>query len=555
MVREPDSEAQGPASETDVRRRGERREPSTLCKLLLVVANGDLALVRVNHGSSVVFGRKFPSDFSLDSASVSRQHARFTFDDQGLLIEDLDSLNGTRVRGERISSTRLAAGDVVEIGDARLLFFEPATPWVDFEVLTYDELVETLDHESRAGQPMALALFGAPGSDPFASGWFMHLFAALRRDDRVALYGPGALLVLTTPADEDSALELPRAVLGVVKKGVGLRVGVATSRRARSAHELLGLAVQANAEASQQEPLRVAGEASAQDIPACIGSSASMSATIELAKRVAAFDVPVLINGEPGSGMLVVARLIHEQSPRKRKPLVVISGAAPLSQLHEAVARAAGSTLLIDEIGDLAPDAQAALETVLDSKGELRLIATTRQPLELADARGFSPALWQVLRTAAIEVPPLRERQGDVELLSDAFLRELAQRLRIKRGLTENARHCLRRYPWPGNVRQLRNVLERAALVSRAGSIELGDLPRSLQRLSGVPLTLPPPPSDDPERPRKNSLALRERLREFESSLIREALERAQGSRAKAAELLGIPLRTLNHKMKQLGIK
>ncbi len=558
MVREPDSEAQGPASETDVRRRGERRRPATPCKLLLVVAKGDLALVRVNQGMSVVFGRRFPSDFSLDSSSVSRQHARFSFDDEGLLLEDLNSLNGTRVAGQRVSTARLSPGDVVEIGEARLLVFEPPPTDFELEILTYDELLESLVQESREGRSLALSLFSTPIGASVVTSWLPLLAAALRPSDRIALYAPNSLLVLTADDDEAAALTLPRSVLAVVDAELGLRVGMALSSSARSADELLSKVVRACAQATEQAPLRVA--AAGQDesaIAACAGTSEAMQATIELARRVAAFDVPALIVGEPGTGKLVLGRLIHEQSPRKRKPLVVLSGSSSVPELQAAAERAAGGSMLVDEIFDLVPEAQAELVSLLGAgSGKLRLIATSHHAqYELADEHRFNGALWNALRGALIELPPLRQRQGDVELLSDVFLRELSEHSKRKRSLSANARQCLRRYPWPGNVRQLCNVIERAALVCRGGTIELDDLPRSLQRLSGVPLTLPPPPSGESDMPRKNSLALRERLREFEAALIREALGRAQGGRSKAAELLGIPLRTLNHKMKQLGIK
>jgi transcriptional regulator with GAF, ATPase, and Fis domain len=236
-----------------------------------------------------------------------------------------------------------------------------------------------------------------------------------------------------------------------------------------------------------------------------IGDSAAMRAVFDLIARVAAHDVPVLIEGETGTGKELVARALHEQSPRASRPFLAVNCAAVPANLLEselfghkkgsfthAIAdrpghfvSADGGTLFLDEIGDMPLEMQAKLLRVLET-GEVRPVgssqsvkvdvrtvaATNRELAALVAERRFREDLFYRLNVVRIALPPLRERAGDVALLLDHFL----GRFRAPEvALVPDAREALERYRWPGNVRQLENEIRRAAALAR-GSIELADL-------------------------------------------------------------------------------
>jgi DNA-binding NtrC family response regulator len=186
---------------------------------------------------------------------------------------------------------------------------------------------------------------------------------------------------------------------------------------------------------------------------------------------------------------------------------------------------------------------------------DVRVLAATHRDLELMVTAGdFRQDLLYRLNAVVIEVPALRDRPDDIDALTDAFLLEFTRSTKVKRGISTDARRFLRGYRWPGNVRELKNVIERAAALSRSEVIEPSDLPRSVHIPMPGPAAGSAPPSSSGASDVPN-LRFKDRLREFEAELIRQALERAEGNRAKTADLLGLPLRTLNHKMKSLGIK
>ncbi|HLK35382.1 MAG TPA: sigma 54-interacting transcriptional regulator [Polyangiaceae bacterium] len=298
------------------------------------------------------------------------------------------------------------------------------------------------------------------------------------------------------------------------------------------------------------------------------------------AARAAAADVPVLVLGETGVGKELVARAIHRESPRRDRPWVAINCAAiPAALLestlfgHERGAftgahakgigvfeRAHGGVLFLDEIGDLGSGAQVALLRAIETRRitrvgssvevpvDVRIVSATHCDLSTMVEEGtFRRDLYYRLNGVALEVPPLRERQDEIEPLARQFLTQASAEWRVPlRELTPEAVEGLRRCPWPGNVRQLRYAVERAALLARHDAIGAEDFRDYLSVDGGTPSTLvPSPPFVD--------LALRSQLQRYERSLIEEALRRGGGSRLAAAKLLRIPLRTLFRKMRALG--
>jgi len=307
-----------------------------------------------------------------------------------------------------------------------------------------------------------------------------------------------------------------------------------------------------------------------------IGESGRMQEVLALAKRVAPSNATVLIRGESGTGKELIARAIHFNSPRAGGPLVTLNCAALPEQLleselfgHEkgaftgAVAQrkgrfeqADGGSIFLDEIGDLSPSLQVKLLRVLQERqfervggnktisANVRVMAATHRDLEQAMREGtFRDDLYYRLNVVTIQIPPLRERREDIPLLLDHFLRKFAEKNRRDvTGLTAAARDALLKYDYPGNVRELENIVERAILLCRGRVIDLEDLPATVrpgQRSAGEPL-----PKDLPGV-----------LADIERQAIESALERSGGVQTQAAEALGISERVLRYKMKKYGLE
>jgi DNA-binding NtrC family response regulator len=304
-----------------------------------------------------------------------------------------------------------------------------------------------------------------------------------------------------------------------------------------------------------------------------VGASAPMLAVWKIIGRAAASDAPVLVVGETGTGKELVARAIHEHSPRARHPFVAVNLAALAPTLleselmgHErgaftgAATRRAGrielagaGTLFLDEIGDLDPALQTKLLRVLqDGRYErvggtqtltagARVIAATNKPVRPSD-RGTTlrEDLYYRLAVIEIEVPPLRLRRSDIPLLiTHALARTKA------RAVSEDAMACLVAYGWPGNVRELFHVIERAAVMCSAEVIDVGDLPAAVTNAATTD-TGPFASLDD--------LPLRDAVAALEKHMIVRALRRSGGNRAEAARLLGIARPQLYTKMEDHGL-
>jgi DNA-binding NtrC family response regulator len=307
-----------------------------------------------------------------------------------------------------------------------------------------------------------------------------------------------------------------------------------------------------------------------------------MKQLYEEVARAAPTELPVLVLGETGVGKEHVARAIHRESARKDGPFVVVNCAAIATPLlestlfgHErgaftgAVARgigvferAHGGSLFLDEIGDLALNAQSALlraiETLrisrlgssLEIPVDVRIVAATHCDLEcmIAD-RTFRQDLFYRLSGVTLKVPPLRERCDEIEALATLFLAGANRQWGASvHAFTPEAMDVLRSANWPGNVRQLRHAVERAALLARGERIHASDWSESVEGRPAQPAAVRPsaPPIAD--------LALRQQLRRYERTLIEEALRQAGGSRQYAAKLLRIPLRTLFRRIRTSGI-
>ena len=311
-----------------------------------------------------------------------------------------------------------------------------------------------------------------------------------------------------------------------------------------------------------------------EDLP-LVGRTPAMQALYRLVARVMNTTLPVLVTGESGSGKSLIAKAIHDFSDRRSLPFLVVSAAdlAGVEGPASVVGRARGGTILIDEVGDLDADAQGRVVRMLDGFGDTapRIIATSRGDLmSQMEAGQFRDDLFYRLSGVTISVPPLRDRVEDIPLLADHFLTRAERDGFPLRRLSVPAQELARSYSWPGNVRQLDNVVRRLVVTSPEEEISRADLEMVLssqpaveargqagesERLSasverhlrryfdlhgGV---LPPP-------------GLYQRiLRELERPLIEISLDATGGNQAKCADLLGINRNTLRKKITDLDIR
>ena len=304
-----------------------------------------------------------------------------------------------------------------------------------------------------------------------------------------------------------------------------------------------------------------------------IGESGQMQEVLSLVRRVAPSDATVLIRGESGTGKELIAKAIHFASPRASGPLVKVNCAALPETLieselfgHEkgaftgaASARkgrfelADGGSLFLDEVGDLPLHVQVKLLRVLQEREfervgssrpitvNVRLLTATHRDLEALVREGrFRDDLYYRINVITIALPPLRERREDLSLLIDHFLKTSAEKNdKTIRGVSREAREALLRYDYPGNVRELENLIERAVVLSRDEVIGLADLPLSLQ--------------DAPQEPGTGA-GIVAAVEGLERRMIREALAQANGVQTRAAELLGISERVLRYKLNKYGL-
>ena len=305
-----------------------------------------------------------------------------------------------------------------------------------------------------------------------------------------------------------------------------------------------------------------------------IGSSAPMVALWDLIVHVAPTEATVLINGESGTGKELVASALHHKSLRSGGPFVKVNCAALAETLleselfgHERGAftgadrrregrfvQAHGGTLFLDEIGETSPAMQAKLLRVLQEhelqrvggqetiRVDVRIIVATNRDLEEEVAAGrFREDLYYRLNVVELEVPPLRDRHGDIPLLATYFLRRFADKNnRAVSGITPECMDILNRYPWPGNVRELEHCIERGVILMRGDYLDVNALPLAVQRWAGA---------NEPRETGEPST-----LKEAEKALILKTLEETGGNRSEAARRLQITRKTLLNKLKSYGI-
>jgi two-component system, NtrC family, response regulator HydG len=435
------------------------------------------------------------------------------------------------------------------------------------------ELLGDAGHTVRPAEhaPAALAALEGDPADLVISDLSMPAMNGLALLEEVRARFPATLFVmLTAHGDERVAVQaLKLGAWDYLPKPFDNDEILALAERAR---EVLAL---------RAENRRLRDELSGL-VPGMVAEAPEMREVLRVVERVAPTDVTVLVTGESGTGKEVIARALHDRSPRARGPMVALNCSALPSELIESelfghvrgaftgadrdregkVAAAHGGTLFMDEIGDLAPAAQAKLLRALEERRitpvgstraldvDVRIVAATNRPLDrLVAAGAFREDLFFRIGVVQLELPPLRDRRSDIPRLATHFIAHFAERhRRPPLPLAEAARRALLAYDWPGNVRELRNTIERALVLADGDVIDLVDLPPAITHA-----TTPLRPGDAALAGLSFAEARDRVLHAFERSFLAAALERHGGNVSATARSLGVHRQSLQKMLKRLG--
>jgi two-component system response regulator AtoC len=547
----------------------------------------------------ILIGRGTEADLAIHEPAASRRHATLTVAEGQVQLTDLGSMNGTYVNGERLVGQRpLLAGDTITIGAAMMILYLPpgAAPgrqFTDAPTLRR-KLQEELERArlfDRALSVVALQFLASVDRDSVAR----RVDGGLRSVDATGWLSATELVAVLPEVDEDDAAETTRRLLGAVNVlGLEARGGFAVYPTSACDSDALLAAARGAARGASRGDVADPDAAARVEIgdrrvvvadPATVG-------LMDLIRRLARTDLPVLVQGETGVGKENAAYALHWWSARQAAPFVAVNCATFTETLVESelfgsekgafsgavtsrpglLESAAGGTIFFDEIGELPRALQPKLLRVLETKRAMRVggtkereldvrvvAATNRNLREEVKAGRFREDLLFRLNAATVVLPPLRNRPREIAVLARTFLGDACRRLAVTgKSFSGPSLHALTSYPWPGNVRELKNVVEYLAATSAEDLIDESAVRARLAVLEPEPL--PSAPEEPPPAPvRRNTPAtfapIADEVRELERRRMTEALEASGWVQTRAAELIGMPLRTFQQKAKQYGLK
>jgi DNA-binding NtrC family response regulator len=570
--------------------------------VLLVLAPGGIRSFELSRTGVSTVGRAPTSDVVIEHSSVSRNHAQLTPGPDGTRIRDLGSRNGTRVNGKRLGDAPVVVrvGDQISFGDiaaqiqlVRRLPTERLAQW-----LPPDEFDRALFVEAERALRFGLSLGFVRidvGADAATNGELRPLMGqGLRLIDVVTARTSTRFDVMLPGCDKMAAVEIAQRIHEMlVARGLSVKLGVAAYPGDAPSAESLPLAAQL-ALHGVDEGVGVAQEAARMlqiGRHEVVVAEPEMVRLFALVERAADSAMPVLIHGETGTGKEIVAEALHALGSRSNGPLVRINCAAVPENLleselfgHErgafsgAVATKPGlieqadrGTLFLDEIAEMSPSLQAKLLRVLedhtvrrvgavsDKRVDIRLVAASHRDLTQQVARGlFRQDLLYRLNSLHLRVPPLRQRRREILLLAERFVAQAAKETnRPQLTLSPGAASALISYDWPGNIRELRNVMRQAVMLAETDVIDGAHLPEEL-RWSAPPeqgehMEQIPDETGRIELPQAN-VSIKTAVEQLEKSMIMNALREHQGNQTRAAALLGISRQALKVKMEKYGI-
>jgi two-component system response regulator AtoC len=568
---------------------------------LLVFEGPSSTAVNLPLDGDVVIGRDPGVQVPLLDKAISRAHARISMFGGRAEIVDLGSHNGTKVNGERIVGARpLLSGDVVTILGVTLVFHSSSRTRSRRQLLVLDGFRQRVDDEidrvARNRRPFGLAAIALVPPNPDAAPLMFDPIAlarvvepALRRIDVIALAGV-ELLVLMPEVDVAAAREIARGVLELLRAGAPeARGGVALAPVDGNDFESLLIGSRAARDGAGPGEVKLASETyrvielDGRDL---IVADPAMIGMLALLERLSKAELAVLICGETGTGKELAATVLHRWSARAGRLVVLNCAALPdglaESELfgHEkgaftgAVAQqigileqSDGGTVFLDEIGELSLAIQAKLLRALETKritrvggqGEhpidLRIVAATHRDLaEEVKAGRFRQDLLFRIGGATVWIPPLRDRRREIPILAQRFLADVCRRAdRDAMAISVEAMQLLLDFPWPGNIRQLHNVMEFVAAAHDEPTVaawhlvdRLGGEGRVRSVSANMAVALPPRDEFGP---------IEDEIRELERTRMAQALVAADDNQTAAAELIKMPLRTFQAKAKVYGLR
>lgn len=496
---------------------------------------------------SVSLGSARDNDVVIDEPGVAKKHLALQLD-PGIAISVLDGDSGILGKSgvERSLSAgaqiRAELGDKLRAGSVEISFLPAESAEEQRRVWSRAYFEAKLQRAPRHG------VLRVRGEERVEAA----LLEAVDESEVVALLAPGEWAVLV--AGDERARAIARA----------------------ASPKEMGYADAASADRLKQAGERLAPvSAGTGGAVAVIAHDPAMRELLALVEQIAASTTHVLILGETGAGKDVIAQMIHDRSDRALAPLVRVNCVELADSFFDGeadgAAKALGGTLLLDEVGGLSLRAQLGLGHLLErwsARGDVRVIATSNHDLRGDVKRGaFRKDLYFRLARVAMTVPPLRERSGEIVLLAEQFIVAATEQLRRpkKPRLSREAEAALLAHRWPGNIRELKNVIERAMLVCVGDAVKLEHLPREV--LEGEELDEPSLSSgsmSSPSLPAQNAApqiegeeakpgSLRDEMASLERRRILEALDKYP-TQTEAAKALDIPLRTFLNRLDALGI-
>jgi two-component system, NtrC family, response regulator AtoC len=526
-----------------------------------------LAIHILPETGSVTIGRGEDNVIQIDDESISRRHAVLHVGPV-MTIEDLGSSNGTKFRDLAIEPHEpheIGVNELVTLGSLTLIIQGRFTPPQTNRIATHDYFQARLEEECaraerNAAEFSVIGIKVSPGAPETQVA--EALMTTLRQSDVLAQQGERAYELLLVDSTRSGAELVAQRLLGCLQvlDTKATYVVVQYPDDSRSAYELM---------------TRIAGGGDETERDDLIIAEQSMRDLYSLISRIARSDLPVLILGETGVGKEKMSRAVHQHSTRVQKPFIAINCAALNDALLESelfghergaftgasnvktglLEAASGGTVFLDEIGDMSLAIQAKLLRVIEDgevrkvgavksrKINIRFVAATNTDLELATEQGrFREDLYFRLSAATLVIPPLRERPNELVLLARRFANNASVRATgTSKEVTPEALAMLKNYSWPGNIRELRNVIERAVLLCGSSPIATEHLPAEKMRGTFV-------------RAATNDAIVEPDVLEDERARILEALDQAGGNQSKAASLLGVSRRTLINRLEEYNL-
>ena len=529
-------------------------------RVVVVNESGSASFALPADGTTIV-GRGEDAGIRLDDTAASRKHAQLVVSSGAVTLIDLGSANGSSVRGRKLephAQVLLSEGDTVELGTSLMVLqidelSASIRPW---NLHTHRSFLELTGKTKPPFAVVRLQVMAPPGLAQEV------LSAELSPHDVVASFGPGQFEILAPGRSPEAAKALMEKVSAkLVAKGARVRAGVATAPLDGTDPDALVAAC--------------SGPASAPAEGFVVRDDA-MTAIHRLIGRIAPSNINVLLLGETGVGKEVLATALHQRSKRAAGPFVKLNCAALTESLLESelfghekgsftgaikqkqglLESGQGGTVFLDEVGEMPASTQARLLRVLEERKvtrvgsttplaiDVRFVFATNRDLEAEVARGaFRSDLYFRVNGISVVIPPLRERVSEIEDLARQFLAAAAAREdRPVPALSADAVATLQAWPWPGNIRELRNVIDRAILLAGEGTLQsealVGLAPLAARReVAGAAVS-----------------NLRDEREAAEKRAVLEALEKTDGNQTKAAGLLGVSRRTLVTRLQNYGL-